>query len=79
MAVPLKNGGMEIKKVISYVILSGIATGMGAFLGAIIGNISIFIIAISLSFAAGAMLYIVEVELNFESNQLYGSRVNGIR
>ena len=56
MAVPMKNGGMKIRKVIFYVILSGITTGIGAFFGAIIGSISETIISINLSFAAGAML-----------------------
>lgn len=40
MAVPMKNGGMKKSKVIFYVILSGITTGIGAFFGAIIGSIS---------------------------------------
>ena len=31
MAVPMKNGGMKISKVIYYVVLSGITTGIGAF------------------------------------------------
>jgi ZIP family zinc transporter len=64
MAVPMKNGGMKISKVIFYVILSGITTGIGAFFGAIIGSISQEIIAICLSFAAGAMLYIVSRRIN---------------
>ena len=59
MAVPMKNGGMKISKVIFYVILSGITTGIGAFFGVIIGSISQVVISICLSFAAGAMLYIV--------------------
>ncbi len=52
MAVPMKNGGMKISKVIFYIILSGLTTGIGAFLGAIIGKISEQLIALSLSFAA---------------------------
>ena len=59
MAIPMKNGGMKLGKVIFYVVLSGITTGIGAFFGAIIGSISKEIIAMCLSFAAGAMLYIV--------------------
>ena len=35
MAIPMKNGGMKKLKVIYYVILSGITTGIGAFCGAI--------------------------------------------
>ncbi len=52
MAVPMKNGGMKISKVIYYVVLSGITTGIGAFFGSIIGTISSSIIAACLSFAA---------------------------
>jgi ZIP family zinc transporter len=52
MAVPMKNGGMKASKVIFYVVLSGITTGIGAFFGAIIGSISQKIISICLSFAA---------------------------
>lgn len=78
MAVPMKNGGMAIWRVIFYVILSGITTGVGAFFGAIIGSISETIIAISLSFAAGAMLYIVSGELIPESNKLYKGRMSSL-
>lgn len=78
MAVPMKNGGMKISKVLFYVIISGITTGVGAFLGAIIGNISSEVISICLSFAAGAMLYIVSGELVPESNRLYSGRISAI-
>lgn len=64
MAVPMKNGGMKKKKVIFYVILSGITTGIGAFFGALVGSISEEVISICLSFAAGAMLYIVSRRIN---------------
>ncbi len=59
MAVPMKNGGIPKFKVVFYVILSGVTTGVGAFFGAVLGGISQDIICICLSFAAGAMLYIV--------------------
>ncbi len=78
MAVPMKNGGMKVSKVIYYVVLSGITTGIGAFFGAIVGSISQSIIAICLSFAAGAMLYIVSGELMPESNQLYHGRMSAV-
>lgn len=78
MAVPMKNGGMKISKVMIYVILSGIATGIGALVGSIIGKVSEKIIAICLSFAAGAMLYIVSGELIPESNKLYKGRMSAI-
>ena len=64
MAIPMKNGGMKPSKVIFYVILSGVTTGIGAFFGAIIGSISEQVISMCLSFAAGAMLYIVSRRIN---------------
>ena len=78
MAVPMKNGGMKKSKVIFYVILSGITTGIGAFFGAIVGSISETVIAVCLSFAAGAMLYIVSGELVPESNKLYKGRLSAV-
>ncbi len=78
MAVPMKNGGMKPWKVMIYVILSGIATGFGALIGAMIGKVSIQVIAMCLAFAAGAMLYIVSGELIPESNKLYQGRITAI-
>lgn len=75
MAVPMKNGGMNPFKVLFYVVLSGITTGIGALFGALIGGISQNVIAICLSFAAGAMLYIVSGELMPESNTLYKGKL----
>ena len=78
MALPMKNGGMKAYKIMFYVILSGIATGVGALIGSIAGKISEQIIAIALSFAAGAMLYIVSGELIPESNSLYKGRISAL-
>lgn len=78
MAIPLKNGGLSKIKVMIYVILSGLATGLGAIIGGIIGNISEKIIALSLAFAAGAMLYIVSGELIPEYNKLYNGRLSAL-
>ena len=78
MAVPMKNGGMKASRVIYYVVLSGITTGIGAFFGAIVGGISQEIIAMCLAFSAGAMIYIVSGELTPESNKLYKGRMSAI-
>lgn len=78
MAVPMKNGGMNSGRVLFYVILSGITTGIGAFVGKIIGGISEDVISICLTFAAGAMLYIVSGELIPESNTLYKGKFSTI-
>ena len=64
MSVPLKSGGIKSGKVIIYTILSGLTTGVGALLGGIMGNISTNLIAFCLSFAAGAMIYIVSRRIN---------------
>lgn len=78
MAVPMKVGGMKKSKIIIYVILSGITTGVGAFFGAVVGKISQVIIGICLSFAAGAMLYIVSGELTPEANELYRGKLTAL-
>ena len=78
MAVPMKAGGMSKTKIIIYVILSGVTTGIGAFCGAVVGKISKEIIGICLSFAGGAMLYIVSGELTPEANNLYRGKMTAI-
>lgn len=78
MAVPMKNGGMKTGKILCYVILSGVTTGIGAFFGAVIGGISNEIIGICLALAAGAMLYIVSGELIPEANKLYQGKMTAM-
>lgn len=74
IALPLKNGGSSKLKSIIITTLSGLTTGLGAFFGAIVGNISPILIGISLAFASGAMLYIVSCELIPESKSIYKGR-----
>lgn len=74
MSVPMKNGGMSKKSALFYTAMSGVTTGIGAFFGAMLGTIGEGIISICLSFAAGAMLYIVSGELIPESKTLYKGR-----
>lgn len=74
MAVPMKAGGMKKSKVLLYTILSGVTTGVGAFFGAFLGNISEQFIGLCIAFAAGAMLYIVSCELIPESKRMYTGR-----
>ena len=78
MALPMKYGGIKTLKVIFYVVLSGFTTGVGAFFGAIVGNISTSVISICLAFAAGAMLYIVSGELIPEYNRLYNGKISSL-
>ena len=74
IALPINNSGYGKFKAILLTALSGVTTGMGAFFGAIIGNVSRELIGLSLAFAAGAMLYIVSCELIPESNKMYKGR-----
>ncbi|MBR3132863.1 MAG: ZIP family metal transporter [Clostridia bacterium] len=74
IAVPLKQGGMSRKSAIFYTALSGVSTGIGAFFGCVLGNISESFVSFSLAFAAGAMLYIVSGELIPESKKMYKGR-----
>ena len=78
MSVPLKNGGMKISKIIYYVVLSGITTGIGAFFGSIVGGVSKEIISMCLAFSAGSMIYIVSGELTPEYSKLYQGRMSTI-
>lgn len=78
MGVPMKSGGMKVFKIIFYVIMSGITTGIGAFFGALVGTIGKEVIAMCLAFAGGAMLYIVSGELIPESNNLYKGKMPAI-
>ena len=75
MSIPMKNGGMSKIRALSYTMLSGVTTGIGAFFGAVAGQISEGMISLCLAVAAGAMLYIVSGELIPESNSLYKGRI----
>ena len=63
VAAPLKQGGFSFPKVLAITALAGLPMGLGALIGALIGSISVFVLGLSLGFAAGAMLYIVCDEL----------------
>ena len=78
IAAPLKSGGVNGLKALIITVLSGVTTGLGAFIGAILGNISKEAVALCLSFAAGAMLYIISGEIIPESKQLYKGRITSL-
>jgi len=63
IAAPLLAGGISRGKVVFWTALSGATTLLGGFIGVAIGNISDFAVAISLSAAGGAMLYVVFGEI----------------
>ena len=63
IAAPLLAGGVNRWKVVLLTSLAGGTTLIGGVIGAGIGNISDFAVALSLSSAGGAMLYIVFGEI----------------
>lgn len=70
MAAPLYIGGVSKQKVIHITMLSGLPMGIGALIGALVGNVSPFILSSGLGFAAGAMLYIVFSEMFPSAHEL---------
>ncbi len=76
MATPMSIGGMPRIKALVYTILAGIPMGIGAFLGAVIGEISQNFIAFCLAFAGGTMLYITCGELIPKSQSLKSGKVS---
>ena len=75
VSVPLITGGMGKGKAILVTALSGAPTIIGALLGYWLGMLSPIWLAISLSFASGAMLYVVFGELIPESILMWRSKL----
>lgn len=78
VAVPIRAGGASKMKAFMLTVLSGVPMGIGALLGAALGEISTRLIGVSLGFAGGAMLYVVYGELVPESKKLYLGRLSSI-
>ena len=75
VAVPLISGGMSKWRSVGVTALSGSPTILGALMGYLIGAISPTALVISLSFASGAMLYVVFGELLPESILMWKSKL----
>ena len=75
VAVPLISGGMRRGRSVAITALSGAPTILGALMGFLIGTISPTALVISLSFASGAMLYVVFGELLPESILMWKSKL----
>jgi ZIP family zinc transporter len=63
ISAPLISGGLSKAKTILLTMAAGATTVIGAVLGVLIGGISSFALALSLSVAGGAMLYVVFGEI----------------
>ena len=77
VSVPLITGGMGKGKAILITALSGVPTVIGAIIGYTLGILSPVWLCLSLSFAGGAMLYVVFGELFPESFLMWKSKTPG--
>ncbi len=75
IAVPLINGGLKRRKAILITALSGTPTILGALAGYFLGDMGALGLALSLSFASGAMLYVIFGELLPQSILMYRSKL----
>lgn len=75
IAVPLISGGMPRVKAVLLTALSGFPTVLGALLGYWLGDIGTIGLCLSLSFASGAMLYVVFGEILPQAYLMYRSKL----
>lgn len=74
VSVPLIAGGMKKPRAVLITAATGAPTIIGAMLGYSLGNMGPLSLAISLSFASGAMLYVVFGELLPEAILMWRSK-----
>lgn len=75
VAVPLISGGMKRATAVMLTALTGAPTVIGAVIGYLLGTLSPLWLALSLSFASGAMLYVVFGELLPDSALMWNSKL----
>ena len=78
MAAPMRVGGVSKFKAVLFTFLVGLPMGIGALIGAFLGEISEAFIAFCLAFAGGTMLYITCGELIPNSSKLHLGRTSSI-
>lgn len=78
IAAPLLTGGSKAARAVGVAAVSGLPTILGALLGYSIGAMNPLMLSVSLSFAAGAMLYVIFGELLPESEHLWQHRLSGL-
>ena len=77
VSVPLISGGMSRAKAVGITALSGAPTVIGAVIGYSLGMLSPIWLSLALSFAGGAMLYVVFSELLPEAFLMWKSKAPG--
>jgi ZIP family zinc transporter len=75
VAVPLISGGMGKAKAAGLTAVTGAPTVLGALIGYYVGTMGSLALTLSLSFASGAMLYVVFGELLPESILMWRSKL----
>ena len=75
VAVPLISGGMPKWRSVVVTAVTGFPTVLGAILGYTVGSMGPFALTLSLSFASGAMLYVVFGELLPEAILMWRSKL----
>lgn len=75
VAVPLISGGMPKPRAVGMTAVTGAPTVLGAVLGLYLGTMGPMSLALSLSFASGAMLYVVFGELLPEAILMWRSKL----
>lgn len=75
VSVPLISGGMHRVKAVLITALTGAPTILGAIIGYYLGTVGPLMLSLSLSFASGAMLYVVFGELLPESILMWRSKL----
>ena len=75
VSVPLISGGMGRVKAVLLTALTGFPTVLGALLGYWLGDIGTIGLCLSLSFASGAMLYVVFGEILPQAFLMYRSKL----
>lgn len=78
ITAPLLAGGSRPAGAVGIAALSGLPAILGALLGYSAGTMNPLLLAVSLSFAAGAMLYVIFGELLPESESLWRGRLGGL-
>lgn len=72
------NKNISKLKMLTYVFLTGIPTGIGALVGFWLGNISSSVVGLCLSFAGGVMAYVVMGNMLVESKKTYSGRMSTV-